>query len=403
MNSDLLKLVAPMVFVFIWLDFCRKNRSMYLIGATLFFTSIAAFSQNFSFIYREIHQAIQVLIILFTLRVLMRTNKLHRVNLIFLVFFAFIGISLISSGIDDDARGQFINFLVVIGVTNYLYKSISSASRMQLLIEFIGRLAVFSSIIGLIEFLANTSQRIEGTFANPNYYAFFLGIGFCAIFQRISSLRRNLSLALILMAMILSGSRAALAFPIMQFVWHVYCLKNLRSLVIYGVLGLFIIVALTASELTRFSDVQASEGSDAERIIFAKIAYKMASDHPLTGVGWGRYISEFGNYSSSAERIFTSSGVVDAEDQDRRVTHNDYVRILAELGWIAFFASIISLFVGFAKFLKNKDNEIAYIFPIWLGVVIFSFAHNNLNTALFWFFFLLPFYYFRGVSAFKVY
>lgn len=401
MNSDLLKLLAPVAFLLAWLDFSRKNKSLHLIGVTLFFTSIVAFSQNFVFIYRELHQGIQILMILFATRTLIKTQKLHKFNYIFFIFLVFIIISLVFSKVDDDARVQLVNILVVIGVTNYLYNSISSASRMQVLMLFVGRLAVISSILGLIEFGINISQRVEGTFANSNYYAFFLGIGYCVVFQNMSGLRRNLSLALILMAIVLSGSRAALVFPILQFSWYVYRSKNFRSLAIYGLLGIAIAVALIASGLTRFSDVQASEGSDAERIIFAKIAYQMANDHPLTGVGWGRYISEFGSYSSTAEQIFTSAGVIDASEQDRRVTHNDYIRILAELGWIAFITSLISLFVGFIKIVKNKNHELGYIFPVWLGTVIFSFTHNNLNGALFWFVFLLPFYFFRNKPVYE--
>lgn len=396
MNSDLLKLLAPLAFLLAWIDFSRKNKSSHLIGAALFFTSIVAFSQNFVFIYREIHQSIQMLMILFATRSLIKTKKIHKFNYIFITFLFFICISLIFSKINDDAYAQLLNFLVAIGVTNYLYNSISSTQKMQVLMLFVGRLAVILSILGLIEFGANISERIEGTFANSNYYAFFLGIGYCFVFQSTSDLRRNFSLLLILIAIVFSGSRAALIFPMLQFFWYLYRSKNFRSLVSYGIFGLVITAAIIASGLTRFSDVEASEGSDAERIIFAKIAFLMVSDHPFTGVGWGRYISEFGSYSSTAEQIFTSAGVIDASGQDRRVTHNDYIRILAELGWIAFLASLISLFVGFVKTVKNKNHEFGYIFPVWLGTAIFSFTHNNLNGALFWFIFLFPFYFLRN-------
>jgi O-antigen ligase len=396
MNSDLLKLLVPVVFILMWLDFSRKNKSIHLAGAALFFTSIAAFSQNFVFIYRELHQTIQVLMILFAIRTVIKEKKINKVNFIFLAFLIFVFISLIfANNFDDDARVQLVNLLAAIGVTNYLYNSIYSISRLQIVMQFVGQLTVMLAIFGLIEFSLNISQRVEVTFANANYYAFFLGVGSCVAIKNMSNLRTKLSLTIIFIAIILSGSRAAFIFPILQIFWYVYRFKSFKHIIIYGVIGVFAIIGLAASGITRFSDIQAIEGSDAERIIFTRIAYEMANDHPFTGVGWGRYISEFESYSSTAEKIFTSTGVIDVSGQERRVTHNDLTRILAELGWIALVASLILLIFGFIKIFKNKKHQLGYVFPIWSGIIIFSLTHNNLNGALFWFLFLMPFYFFR--------
>ena len=395
MNQDTLKLLAPFVFVIAWLEFSLHNRSKYLILATLFFTSLVAFSQNFVFIYREIHQGIQMVLILFSVRTLIKSKKILKFNRLFLIFLILIGISFIFSRFDEDARIQLVNLVVAITVTNFLYGSLNSVSRIKVVLKFIARITIILSIIGLIEYAAISSERIEGTFANPNYYAFFLGIGYCFVFYSNKGVAKNLSLILILTAIVLSGSRAGLAFPLLQMIWHIYKSNNLKGFIVYGICGSIVALGIAGSGVTRFSDASnSSEGSDAERIIFTRIAFQMAADHPFTGVGWGRYISEFKNYSSNSEQIATSSGVIDASEQERRVTHNDLTRILAELGWIAFILSLISLIVGLLNIIRNKNSEMEYILPLWLGTVIFSLTHNNLNSALFWFIFLMPFHFF---------
>jgi O-antigen ligase len=399
MNSDLLKLLAPAVFFVMWLYFVLRHKSNKLAGVSFFFTSIVAFSQNFAFIYREIHQLIQIVLILPWAYALIRNNKIHKFNCVFFILLIFIGLSLIFSIFDQDARAQLINLVAAICVTNYLFSKTDTEQSMRVLMLFVAQLAIALSLIGLFEYVTNISPRIEGTFANPNYFAFFLGIGWCFAFQATKGIFKKLSLTLILTAIILSGSRIAIVFPLLQVLWYAYRLKGLKYFIGYGVFVVAFLSVVILSGVSRFSKGEASEGSDAERVIFAIIAYRMANDHPLSGVGWGRFATEFSAYSSAAEAIIVSGGIVDVSGQDRRVTHNDYMRILAELGWVAFFSALLSLVIAASMIVKNKDVAFDYIFPVWFGTVLFSATHNNLNGALFWFFFLMPFYYLRPKSS----
>lgn len=398
MQAELLKLIAPVALVILWLNFARRKPSVQLAGAALFFTSIAAFSQNFSLFYRELHQAIQVCLVLLFGATALRTKQIHKYNVLFIGLLFFIGISLAFSRFDHDARAQLLNIALAIGVTNFLFCSISREIRFRLLIEFVSRLTVLLAALGLVEFGGALTPRIEVTFSNPNYLAFFLGVGYCLISYEMRGWRRIASMALVLVAIILSGSRAALAFPVLHFAWYTYRSENLGRSLIYAVAVVVAIFGALASGLTRFSDTDASEASDAERVIFAKIAYDMANEHPLTGVGWGRFVSEFASYSTAADRVVISRGIVDVSQNERRVTHNDLLRILAELGWAALVVSVVALSVGFLKLVANRKHEHSFIFPVWTGTVLFSLTHNNMNGALFWFLFLLPFYFFRAKS-----
>lgn len=392
MYSEYIKLIAPFGFFTVWCFFALKTRRAYLAGAALFFTSIVACSQNFSFIYREIHQLIQFLMISVALIFTCLSWKILKFNVVFSGLIFFITLSFLFVPLDSDAKSQLVNIAAVIGVVNYLYLSLKLPEDMKILMDYIALLSVLLACLGIAEYLLAPGIRAEGTMSNPNYFGYFLGIGFCIVSVQVSGLSRWVALAVIVFGILACGSRSAFALPLLQALWAAYRSGSFRKALLYVTIGSIVIVSMLVLNITRFSDVDASQGSDAERIIFAGIAFRMANDHPLTGVGWGRYISEFSNYSTTAENLLTDAGAVDVSGQDRRVTHNDLVRILAELGWVAFFASISVCISGLVKIIRWKGFGVDYIFGIWAGTVLFSMAHNNLNGGFFWFFFLLPFY-----------
>ena len=183
-----------------------------------------------------------------------------------------------------------------------------------------------------------------------------------------------------------------MAFPILLYLWHIYRQGHILKAAGSVLLGLVIIVSLSNLVLTRFSDVEATSASDAERLILQKIVMRMADDYPLTGVGWGNFPNEFENYSSTAEAIVLVGGIIDMSNQERRVSHNDFYRILAELGWIALIVSIIWSIYGVRLIILKKGFVLNFIPPIWIGMMFFSLGHNNMNNVFFWFFIILPFF-----------
>jgi len=392
MEDQFIKLLTPVLIFGAWIFFTMETKSVLLMGTGLFFASYASISSNYTFVYREIYQLLQILLtVVFIIRALHK-RIISRINLIFVVLLGFIGVSLIFAPLDNNVKSQLMNYLVAASVANYIFISIRSTKDLENVLFFVARLAVILASLGLLEFLYNPESRVEVTFSNPNYYGFFLGIGFCVVFIKWNGWPRNIALVIIVFAIIMSGSRSAVAFPVLQSIWVLYRKLNFRKVITMVTSLMLIITFIIYSGLTRFNYTNLSDSSNMERIIYAKIALRMANNHQLTGVGWGRYISEFSNYSSLAEQVITTSGVVDVSEQESRVTHNDYLRILAELGWIAFFMAIIISVYGIRLIIINYGFGLEYLPPIWIGLLLFSFTHNNMNNALFWFLFLLPFF-----------
>lgn len=400
MSPELIKIFAPVIAFLAWMFFVNKQKYKVIKGVSLYFLSYAVFSSNFSFFYREIHQVIQILLIVLFLFATTRSRRVQEINIVFLVFLLFVGVSLVFSGINEDAKSQLINLLVSFSVCNYLFVATNNSKNLDRALEFFAGLSVFVALTGFLEFFVNGNSRIEGTLSNSNYYGFFIGIGFCLVFVKWQGWRRNVALCFILIAIILSGSRSALLLPLLQYLWFSYRTGNIKKLIPYVLLLSVAVAVIAGSGISRFSNTEETASSDAERIIFAGIALSMANDNPFTGVGWGRFISEFGKYSSTSQVIALDEGDIDASTQDRRVTHNDFLRILAELGWVAFLATVGFLLYGFYIVLNKKYLNSDCLTPIWFGMILFSASHNNLNNALFWFFILLP-YYIYGKECYK--
>lgn len=392
MNAEIVKLVGPLLILGYWGLFAMRVKKTSVILVGLFFASYAGFSSNFNFAYRELHQIIQLFLILITVFSFIESLALEKINKTTLSFLFFIGISLFYNQIDIDSNAQLINYISSICVVNFLFSALFKSNDLDLFVRYFAKLSVLLALLGFLEFALTSNTRIEATFSNPNYYGLFLGVGSCFVYVSWHGLKRNIAFLLIIVAIVLCGSRSAIIFPVIQVFWVAYRSGSLMKIVPI-VTGITIIIFLVMNlGLTRFTDTVQTEGSDAERIVFAKIALMMAIEHPFTGVGWGRFISEFGNYSPLAEKVLTSGRAIDVSGQDRRVTHNDFLRILAELGWLAFILSITYSFYGVILLVKNNGFGLDYLFPSYLGILLFSLGHNNMNSAFFWFFYLLPFY-----------
>jgi len=392
MTSELIKQFAPWLYIAVWIIFALRVHSFYLIGAGLFLASFAGFSQNFSFVYRELHQFIQIIMMAVFIIGLIRRHSLNKFNYVFLGVLFFVSNSIMFSAFDEDARAQTINLLVMIVMTNFLYHSIRQNGDLYQLFGLYAKLSILAAVIGVTEYIFTPSARIEATMANPNYYAYFLGIGFCVAYDRYYGAARLIIPLLIIIAIVLSGSRAALAFPVIHLLMffiqsHVNWRKKILPLMAFSLVASSVFL----SGSSRFSS-EGLDSSDAERSIFLRLAFEMANDHPLTGIGWGRFPSEFSNYASGVEQVIIESGdVIDVSTHDRRVTHNDFVRILAELGFPAAVGGLLLCFFALRKaYFIGRNNNI-HLFSSLAGTLLFSLTHNNLNSVLFWFFLLLPF------------
>lgn len=249
---------------------------------------------------------------------------------------------------------------------------------------------VVSSVFGVVEFIFQ-NERVNGTFANPNYYALFLGVVFALNHYLSKNRFKYVASMIIILSIIFTGSRSALLIPVLCIIIDIVKSKDyLRKII--TLIGLFFFVLMVALSGTSRFGGDAASGSDAERLAFGKVAIEMANDNKYTGVGWGRFITRFQSYAEQTESFEFKGIVMDISHQERRVTHNDLLRILSELGYIALLFTLVFLArVGWI-FSTRFSQTPTWIIAIWCGMIIFSLTHNNLNTAFSWYFLLMPFH-----------
>lgn len=383
---EIFKILPPIILFIYWMNYSRKQSNNLSTLMCLLIVGFVSFSSNFFSIYRELYQVIQILLIICFVYLCFRGSGISRVILHMLSFMLIVFMSFFGNEIDSDSLTQTINLISIFGIIGFTCFAFKSINNIHVFIDFIGRISFLTAMLGIIEFLVIKSPRIELTFSNPNYYALFLGLGFCAIFISPKQFLLKTKLLTVFIAIILTGSRSGLIFPILQLGWYLYIERKYFRIVIM----LFLLsIAYLNLNISRDGN---TDGSDAERLLFSKIAVQMAKDNPYNGVGWGRFPAEFSNYSN-IKSVSINDVEIDASAQDRRVTHNDLLRILSELGFFAFIISVSYILYVLLILFKSKGFSEYFLAPSWVGLILFSLTHNNMNSAIFWIFLFLPLFY----------
>ena len=149
------------------------------------------------------------------------------------------------------------------------------------------------------------------------------------------------------------------------------------------IFALVIFFAFQNFSKSRFGTDQA-ENSDGERTAIMIVSLEIMKQKPINGVGYGQFIEKFADYLPYGHPAITT-----LYRRNKIVTHNDYLRIIDELGIPAFL--LLLMFIGYVYYKGIKNgNVLWYLFSYAL---IFSAAHNNMNALMFWFLVLLPVHY----------
>lgn len=390
---EVTKYLFPALFCALWLLYVKKTRSRRFAWVGLFFVSFAAFSQNFEFIFRDFHQAVQVPMILLGFIAIIQGKAPRTPVKIFLVILGFIVLSIVCSTLDTDARSQLVNYVAVVGVASFLLTQFKGfdLKQQRIFARFMVWLGFLVALSGLFEVAITGVARAEGTFANPNYFALFIGICYSFLFVKRLSWHDLALAGVMLLVILLSGSRSALIVPLLSHLWSIWRSEKLRTRA-QKVALISLAIVLSSVSLSGLLDRAGADASDAERILFTRIGWRMSLDQPVTGVGWGRFPVVFSDYASNIEGILLSDqSVVDVSGQEQRVSHNDFVRVMAELGFPAGAFFTLVFVTAMITAFRATGMMSNVMMPVLLGLLLFSITHNNLNTATTWFFLTMPF------------
>lgn len=386
-SQALIKAVVPWLLMALWIFQFRDYRSKGAELPALYCVIFAGFSSNFTSIYREFGQVFSLLLALLFLVGVLKRRALPRFTFPLIGMAFFIGLSLIGNS-SELAYSATINFISVSLVAAYVVRDLrrsdvrDSVFRMMVIIAFVLSLIAIGEGVLL-------DVRAEATFSNPNYLAFFLGVALSFVFVLPGRRLRWLFFGVISLGIYFTQSRAGFVFPLLAVGINLFALGLRRALLITPLLVALAISALFVdfSALKLGRDV---ESSDVERFLSVEAGIQMTREHPISGVGWGRYLEEFWSALSRSRSIVSGTQAAQVASHRDMVSHNDFVRVFAELGVLGgvYFLSIVFWSLRCTAALQT---HLRYSFAIsQLGALAFSLTHNNLNSSLFWVIFLFP-------------
>lgn len=330
-------------------------------------------------------------------------NKYTIIVLLFILTLIFSGIrnSSINRIIYSEKIILWINvFLIIFLFGNFIKLNLNKIINF---IVFFNFLIVIIALIQYLEFInifdfafrwANTfNNRIYSIFGNPDNFAVYLIATQPFIFYKYIENRKKIFLLFLLinlLCLFLTKSLSGLISVYIQiFLTIIYLFSRLKQyknkiflsviLILFFLFGLGNIFNLA---------VKKSDSINIRKFLWESTVL-MIKDNFLFGVGAGNFRFFTPYYQGKLYNKKNYPSYIDVHDE--AYTHNDFLQVFAETGFIGLIFFLFFLFYPLYKFLQNK-NKITYFFIISMaGIIVFSIFNFPFSS-----FFIIYIYMFFG-------
>lgn len=280
--------------------------------------------------------------------------------------------------LDEDPRESFIHFMrinVFMGIIFSIYGTILSifgewgylkVHDLQIQELRMGPIRFIQSIHGSAE-----PYRISSFFNNPNSFGIFLVLTMLSTFylfkiQNINKYKFLFFFSIQFVGILLTQSRTAFLTFATSFMLFLFIIskKKLRFLlvsILIALIGLFILqynhLNLDISIINRFRNLNLSGREDVWKVLIDSI-----SENYIFGIG----------FSTSYEAILL-------ENTNVKHTHNLYLKLISETGFIGFISFmllwVVSIIAAIKQMLESKFNENKYIYAYILSILLSFLIH----------------------------
>ena len=389
----------PMIVLGYFLLFLKSNHlNNFLTG--LIFISYLVFATNYTNygldfdIFRYLHRGVGVLVAIALVVYIYRgrVNVFKEQTVIILALFL---LTLLLSFIGNDIYMAYYihyvrNFVFVASIVAYLYFVLDSNDKLEELFKLIVAITILLAVFIVVEVLQIGWGRSWLFYSNPNYLGYALLPGLVlVIFSKQNY--KQLIVPLIIFSIFATGSRAAelsVVFIVLLFIF--FNIKQLNKS--YLAVSLLIVISTL---ILFFDKIVTNQDFNGTRGVLAKISLNVFNEHPINGMGYGQFRKSFGRYIDEDIRKIGNIEIEKAlAENAEKMTHNDFLTIVAELGLIGLVFVIFlfyKLYGELKKLLLHSRNN--YFLSIGLigSSLIFSLFHNNLTSFVFWFILFVPF------------
>lgn len=287
--------------------------------------------------------------------------------------------------------GFVFKILLAVSINNLAYSAIKKRGNAIKLLWGIVIASIGPMFVGFYEVVAvaghvtyhGATSRATGGFGFPNMYGIYLALVFCALLMLLLQVNKKTTkrfLVIILVSILVSsvlalnrGTWISLSFSI--FVSSIIYRRkiNFRWLIIGGILISLVFSGLIAKRFMELKETTAagmSKNTIEKRMNNWVAILRLVPNHPIIGHGVG-----------NSNQVFFNTYKYHHEP------HNDYLKLLFEIGFLGPFFYFIFIFRELFRELKRSTNlESWYIhYPMLIGIIYFiiiSFTQNIIHSVI---------------------
>ena len=271
----------------------------------------------------------------------------------------------------------------------YLFSNISSTKLLNKIGNYFIIGILISSMFGLYNYFfgANQFYRLQGLFKNPNHLAFAINFITPFLFFKLKNENRKfLNFILIIFfttIVFLTASRTGLLIQVFSLLYLITIFsKNILNFIFAFFIGIiftyfivFPLLEINTNILNRFEKSNYETGSGRWDIIDA--AMNLGIDTYFTGVGIGQYRFYHLDYIS----LTAYQTVLDF----KLSTHNHFLDLLINYGFISFLLFVIIIITLFKTFFKKRGTQFyKYLLLILFILIVSSLSQEMIIFPLFW-------------------
>lgn len=270
------------------------------------------------------------------------------------------------------------NIIYITFLITFIFSSIKNENDIKS-ITYGTKMSFFMLLFfGFYDRFVNKWERI-GDDINPNYYAqmLILLLVFYIYSAKSKSNIFNVIFSIITVYLVnLSDSSSAKISLILLFVIFLFVILNFKKWTL-NLVG-FSYFALIIYFIYKTINMSIDNGllnsfikEDLSRVYIWSYAWTQIKENLILGAEYNTFRSPWSNMYF--------------------VTHNDYLRIAAELGILAIFLFLIYLFIQIYKISSLKKNNLFFFTAsLFFITITYSITHNNINNLMFWLGILFP-------------
>lgn len=303
------------------------------------------------------------------------------------IFMLLVSFLILINGVFHSVQNGEVSSLYIQGLLNimficvlifFVFSNLKDVEELLNISKYTFPSFILLMFFGYYDYIVLRMDRI-GDDVNPNYYAqmtVILFIFYIFNSKKITSIKNFIITSSVFYLVMLSDSSSAkISLIILGLMVLLYLFKVKHSLINFiGPLYLFFVGYFTYKTINfsiEGSILDTFVKEDLSRVFIWNYAWENIIANPFMGF-------EYNTFRAPWSNVWL-------------VTHNDYLRIMVELGFFGAILFLVYLIIQFGKISKIQNEKLFFLnSSLFFITLTYSITHNNINNFMFWLALILP-------------